>query len=182
MPNINRDQGIYIPTGNPATMNESSLYAPGMLGVSFEWNDRQYQVVKLDSGATSATSTGVVTANDLAFWKDQDSYLVTNDQAQAVGSGVTNAWRNFVAGVFPYAITAGYYCAIVQKGDNVPVNGAAGGGAGQTVIANSGSDADVNFVAVGTASTYQPLGIAREATGDTTSGMVNVDLDITPIP
>jgi hypothetical protein len=123
----------------------------------------------------------VVTANDLAYWKDKDNYIVTNDQAQAIGAGVTNAWRNFVAGVFRNAVTAGYYCAILQSGDNIPVN-ATGGGIGQTAIANSGSDADVAFEAVGTQATYQPLGIAREATGDTTAGMCNVDLEIPAIP
>lgn len=181
MPNANRVQTVYLQTGNPDTENRATMYAPGHLGVSFEYNDRSYQNVRLDSGATADTSAGVVTANDLAFWKDKNTYLVTNDAAQTLGGNTSNAFRNFVAGVFRYAVTAGYYCCILQRGDNIPVN-ATGGGVGQTAIANSGSDADVAFVGVGTASTYTPLGIAREATGATTSGMCNVDLAIPPIP
>jgi hypothetical protein len=182
MPNARNVQTMYFEGGNPDTWNESSLYAPGMLGNSISWRQKEYQIVQLDSGATASTDVGAVVANDLAFWKDPDNYIVTNDAPQALGGQTTNAWRNFVAGVFRYAVTAGNYCAILQKGDNIPVNGAAGGGVGQTVIANSGSDADVTFVAVATASTYRPLGIAREATADTTAGMVNTDLNIPYYP
>ena len=181
MPHANRDQTLYFKRGDPDLMNESSLYAPGMLGNVAEVHDRTYQIVQVDSGATASTSSGVIVANDLGYWKDKDKYLVTNDQAQAIGNGVSNAWRNFVAGVFRTAVTAGYYCAILQRGDDIPVN-ATGGGIGQTAIANSGSDADVAFEAVGTQATYEPLGIAREATGDTTSGMANCDLNIPTIP
>jgi len=162
-------------------MNEETLYAPGELGQVFDTNDKTYQIVKCDSGATASTSAGAVAANDLAFWKDKDKYLVTNDAAQAIGAGTANAYRNQVAGVFRVAATAGYHVAVLQRGDNIPVN-ATGGGIGQTAIANSGSDADAAFVAVGTASTYMPLGIAREATGATTAGMCNVDLNIPSIP
>lgn len=182
MPNARTDQTLYLKRGDPDLVNESTLYAPDMLGNVIDYRDKTYQVVQLDSGATSATSTGAVAANDLAFWKDPNVYLVTNDQTQAVGGQVTNAWRNFVAGVFRTTVTAGNYCCILQRGENIPVNGAAGGGVGQTVIANSGSDADVTFEAVGTQATYQPLGIAREATADTTAGMVNVNLHIPSVP
>ncbi len=182
MPNTPNRQTQYIHAGNPDTDDRSPLYAEGELGMVLQANDRSYQRVQLDSGATSATSTGVVTANDLAFWKAKGpDYIVTNDQAQAIGSGVSNAWRNQVAGVFRAAITAGNFCFVLQRGDLIPVN-ATGGGNGQTAIANSGSDADVAFEAVGTQATYSPLGIAREATGDTTAGMANVDLNIPSIP
>ena len=181
MPNANRVQTVYLQTGDPDTENQETLYAPGHLGVAFEYNDRSYQIVRADSGATASTSVGVIATNDLAFWKSKDLKLVTNDAAQTLGGNVSGAFRNFVAGVFRNAVTAGYYCCILQRGDLIPVN-ATGGGVGQTAIANSGSDADVAFEAVGTQATYQPLGIAREATGATTSGMCNVDLAIPPIP
>ena len=181
MPNANRVQTIYLIGGDPDTENNPDLYAPGHLGIAFEHRGRSYQFVKHDSGATAATSTGVVAANDLAFWKSKTAYIVTNDQAQASGAAVANAWRNQVAGVYRNAVTAGQYCCVLQRGVAIPVN-ATGGGEGQTAIANSGSDADVTFESVGTQATYQPLGIAREATGDTTSGMCNIDLAIPPIP
>lgn len=181
MPNANRVQTVYLIGGDPDALNEATNYAPGHLGVAFEHNDRSYQMVKVDSGATASTGAGVVAANDIAFWKDKDSYLVTNDSAQTPGGNTANAFRNFVAGVFRNAVTAGRYTAILQRGDNIPVN-ATGGGVGQTAIANSGTDADAAFVAVGTAATYQILGTAREATGATTAGMANCDLSIPPIP
>jgi hypothetical protein len=182
MPNTPNRQTQYIHAGDPDSDNRSTLYAPGELGMVLQANDKTYQRVVLDSGATAATGTGVVTANDLAFWKAKGpDYIVTNDQAQAIGAGVTNAWRNQVAGVFRAPITAGNYCYVLQRGDAIPVN-ATGGGMGQTAIANSGSDADVTFEAVGTQATYNPLGIAIEATGDTTAGMCNVDLNIPSIP
>ena len=179
--NANRVQTIYLETGDPDTVNTENLYAPGHLGAAFEKNNKSYQFVKLDSGATAAVSSGVVAANDLAFWKDKSSFLVTNDAAQAIGQPTANAYRNQVAGVFRAAVTAGRYCCILQSGDNIPVR-ATGGGIGQTAIANSGSDADVAFEAVATQATYQPLGIGREATGDTTANMCNVDLEIPAIP
>lgn len=182
MPNTPNRQTQYLHAGNPDTDDRSSLYAPGELGMVLQANDKSYQRVQLDSGATSATSAGVVNANDVAYWKARGpDYIVTNDSAQASGAAVSNAWRNQVAGIFRAAITAGNYCFVLQRGDNIPVN-ATGGGEGQTAIANSGTDADVAFEAVGTQATYNPLGIAREATGDTTAGMANVDLNIPSIP
>lgn len=182
MPNTPNRQTQYIHAGNPDTDNRSILYGPGELGMVMQRNNRSYQRVQCDSGTTSATSAGVVAANDLAFWKAKGpNYIVTNDQAQAVGAGVTNAWRNEVAGIFRAAIGAGNYCFVLQRGNAIPVN-ATGGGEGQMAVANSGSDADASFIAVGTAPGYVPLGIAREATGDTTAGMANCDLNIPSIP
>ena len=178
MPNEQNVQTAYLgPSGDPDSFNEATLYAPGQLGQVSEFDDRSYQLVQADSGATSATASGAVAANDLAFWKDKDSYLVTNDARFAVGGQVANAWRNQVAGVFRAAISAGRYCYILQQGDNIPVN-ATGGGIGQLAVANSGADADASFIAVGTAPGYSALGVAREATGDTTAGMANCDLNI----
>ena len=179
--NANRVQTMYFNSGDPDTFDESTLYAPGHLGGIIEVKDKSYQIVRLDSGATASTSSGIVAANDLAFWKDKNTYLVTNDAAQAIGQPTANAYRNQAAGVFRNAVTAGNYCAVVQRGDAIPVN-ATGGGIGQAAIANSGSDADVAFEAVGTMATYVTLGIARETTAATTAGMCNVDLNIPSIP
>lgn len=166
--------------GTPDTYNESTLPRGGEIGQVLEVDQKSYQLVKHDSGATASTAIGVSAAKQLAFWKDRANYLVTNDSVQTEGGSTSNAYRNFVAGVYRAAITAGNYCLILQRGNNINVKEASsGGGVGQNVIAASTNTASVAFVAVGTATTYQSLGIAREA-GDATD--VGVDLDIPSAP
>ena len=179
MPNELNTQPVYLTTGNPDTMNDAALYAGGQLGERFAWRDREYQIVRADSGATSATATGAVAANQLAFWKDKDKLLVTNNSPQAVGGQVANAYRNQVAGVFRTAVSAGYYCCILQKGDNIAVKNAGSGTIGQVLIANSGTAADTTQIAVGSAFLYQVLGVERASTS---GGNVNADLEIPGIP
>lgn len=178
MPNSRTTQTVYLTTGNPDTLNDASLYREGELGAAFDYVDRSYQIVRCDSGATAGAS-GAVAANQVAFWKDKDAYLVTNDSRMAIGGQVANAFRNEVAGIFRAAITAGNYCCVLQRGDNYPVKSDGNGGIGQTAIANSGVAQDIVPIAVGTAPTYQVLGIMRTTPA---GGNVNVDLQITPIP
>lgn len=180
MPNAITNQTAYFgPASSFDTYNESTLYAPGQLGLRVEKNDLAYQLVKCDSGATAATATGVVAANQLAFWKDPDTYLVTNHTPQALGGQVANAYRNFVAGVFRTAVTGGNYCFILQRGSNVPVKMTSGGGIGQLTMANTGTAADAVAVAVGTALTYLGIGVQR---GASSANVVNIDLNIPTAP
>lgn len=188
MPNSNRQQTIWLPTGNPDTTNitiadwDSVAGQRGQLGMVHENDSNTYQRVKLDSGATSATPTGVVAANQLAFWRYQgDStvqpYTVTNDRRFAMNlTEATGAYANFVAGIFRMAVTAGRYCDILVKGPNIPV--ADGGNtfaAGELIFAELDSAAAVNRVAVGTYPSYLALGRAR---GAASGGNVNCDIDI----
>lgn len=176
----------WLPTGNPDTTNISSADfnsmggQPGGLGIKFEASppDRTYQRVQLDSGATSATPTGAVAANQLAYWKDKSVYLVTNDSRQAMGGAVASGgYVNYVAGIFRLAATAGNYIDILKRGRSIPV--ADGGNtyaAGEQVIAKAAATtaaADRN--AVGTAPVSQVIGVAR---GVAAGGNVNVDVDI----
>lgn len=180
MPNAITNQTVYTgPTGSLDTFNASEPYAGGQLGQRVEVNDLAYQFVKADSGATAATATGAIAAAQLAFWKDPDNYIVTNNSPQAIGGQVANAYRNFVAGVFRNSVTAGNYCFVLQRGSGVNVKCVSGGGVGQTAIANSGTAADVTSEAVGTAPTYMALGIERAASG---SNLINVDLNIPTAP
>jgi hypothetical protein len=172
-------QTVYTVTGDPDTLNTSTLYKLGELGAVHANNDRVYQRVRLDSGATSSTSVGAVAANQLAYWKDKDTYLVTNDSAQAIGTGAS-AFRNQVAGVFRNAATADNYIDVLQRGDNIPI--ADGGNTfaiGESVIAEAGTAAAADRIAVGTAPTYRTVGIAR---GAASGGNVNVDVDIPATP
>jgi hypothetical protein len=188
MPNSSNQQTIWTPQGTPDETNisvadwDSVAGQRGQLGVTHDYNSRMYQRVKLDSGATSATPTGAVAANDIAFWRFQgDSavqpYTVTNDRRFAMNLGVaTAAYANFVAGVFRMAVTAGHYCDILVKGSNIPV--ADGGNtfaAGELVFAELDSAAAVDRVGVGTYPSYLALGRAR---GAAAGGFVNVDIDI----
>jgi hypothetical protein len=180
MPNEVNVQTMYLgPTGNPDTFNESTLYAGGSLGQRVEVNDLSYQLVKADSGATAATATGAIAAAQLAFWKDPDNYVVTNNSPQALGGQVANAYRNFVAGVFRTSVTAGNYCYILQRGSGVNVKMTSGGGVGQLMMANTGTAADAVAVAVATALTYLGIGVQRAASS---GNLVNCDLNVPSAP
>jgi len=179
--NKNRDGTVYIPTGNPDTVNYNPNYAPGELGVYYDYVQRSYQIVQLDSGATSATPFGAVAANQIAFWKDKTNYIVTNDNRFALGGApaANSAYRNFVAGVFRNAGTPGNTMHILQRGNAINVasdgNGAIGDSA---VVLVSASANQVTNVAAGTAPGPVPLGQIR---GAAVSNVITVDLAIPSI-
>ena len=183
MPNTVRTQPIWLPTGNPDTTNISSTDftamggQPGSLGQKFDFNDRVYQRVQLDSGCVAANPTGIPAVNQQLYWKDKDTYLVTNDRRQAIGGSLgTNAYANFVAGVLRLAGTAGNYIDILKKADSVPLlDGGNTFAAGEMVVNELDSVCAADRVAVGTAVTYQRIGIAR---GAASGGLVSVDVDI----
>src|SRR6476469_8672001 len=81
---------VSVPNGNPFTWHGNveglggcGLLEPGELGAVYPASSHQFQLVKMDSGATSATATGIPAAGQLAFWKDRNNYIVTNDVRQA---------------------------------------------------------------------------------------------------
>lgn len=178
--NKNRDGTIYSPTGNPDTANYTPAYAPGEMGVYYDFGQRSYQIVQLDSGATSATPTGAVATNQLAYWKDKANYIVTNDARFALGGqGANSAYRNFVAGVFRTTVTAGNICHIIQRGNNIGVASDGSGAVGDSAIcATSTTLAQVTNVAAGTAAGPQVLGVIR---GPAVSSVIPVDLNIPSI-
>ena len=182
MPNSVRTQPIWLPTGNPDTTNISSADfnalggQPGSLGQKFDYNDRVYQRVQLDSGATVSNPTGIPAVNQLLYWKDKDTYLVTNDRRQSVGGAATAAYANFVAGVLRLAATAGNYIDILKKADSVPLlDGGNTFAVGEMVFAEADSVCAADRIGVGSACTYQRVGIAR---GAASGGLVSVDVDI----
>jgi hypothetical protein len=181
----------YLQNGNPDTLNYvlpaqlagggyppgDGPYAPGDLGEPFGWNDKQYSVVVCDSGATSATPTGIVAANQLAFWKDKSNKIVTNDRRFAVVYGA-NASSNFVAGIFRAAIGAGNMCCVLTDGFNIPVkSGANAIVAGGEVNADPTESNGPQIIgnALGTGSGYMLLGFARAVNS---GGNTNCDLSI----
>jgi hypothetical protein len=180
MPNANRIQSLYVSTGNPDTVNDSTLLRPGELGAAYDVTDRAYQLVQCDSGATAATPAGVVAANELAYWKDRSNYLVTNDSRFGLLSGIANSQRNNVAGIFRNAVTAGNYCFVLQRGRNISVKEVGSATAGMTLCASTSTTAaDALGTAIGTSSPTQQIGIVVTATSGTTCV---ADVDIPNIP
>ena len=187
---------IWLPTGNPDTTNIApGDWGPttttvgmggqsGSLGIRFEASppDRAYQRVQLDSGATASTSVGVVAANQLAYWKDKSQYIVTNDIAQAnaanlPGTAMANSgFRNFVAGIFRSAVTAGRYIDILQRGRSISVKTTGTVNPGDTVVSDTSTSAAQGVaVTAGTAPTCKVVGIAS---GLTVANVTPTDVDI----
>lgn len=173
--NKNRVGTIYLPTGNPETVNYTPNYAPGELGTDYSYGQRHYQIVQLDSGVTSATPTGIAAINQLAFWKDRANYIVTNDRRLAEGGAATGSYANKVAGRIGNAATGGNIIHITQRGIANLLDGGNTFAVGEAVIAEADSAAAADRIAVGTAVTFQRLGFAR---GGASGGVVSVDLDI----
>lgn len=184
MPAGRLDQTFYVgPYGSVDAFNTATLYKPGELGGQMQLrNAKGYQLVLLDSGATSATGAGVPLNGHTAYWKNRATYTVTNDKAQAETTASDS--RNSAAGVFlgtggPSAVagaagpTAGNYCFIQQRGTHVGIltNGsaAAAGDVLVGVAAGTSATAAVVKVTAGTAPTNVPFGIATAATGAVTA-------------
>lgn len=192
MPNVNRITSPFIASGNPdtdyqtgafpgsATPGDNIPYAGGDLGNAYDYNDKAYQKVYLDSGATSATPSGVVAASQLAYWKDRANYIVTNDSRFALFGGTANSFRNNVAGLFRAAVPAGSFCWVLQRGRNVNVKEAGSATQGMQLVASTSTTAaDSLGVAINTAAPCTPLGVVITATVATTCV---ADFDMPNIP
>jgi hypothetical protein len=134
--------------------------------------------VKLDSGATASSLSGVVAANQLAYWKDKSQYLVTNDSAQALGGAgiANNAFRNFIAGIFRSAVTAGNYCDVLQAGQNISVKTTGSPAVGDNLVGDtSATAAQAATVAAGTQITVMSIGKVR---GINVANVTPCDVDI----
>lgn len=189
MPNSFRVVGPYIPSKNGSpdelaqplsaagTPGDYTDYAPGEKGSAFQYQDKTYQLVVCDSGATSATPTGVVTANQLAFWKDYGKRLVTNDMRMCVSPTDPSSC---VAGVFRKTLSAahgagGTLMAVLLRGKGVRV------AAGTTAIGPMVADTTAGQARVVTVTGTRPvLGFARVA--DSGGSVANADIDIPSLP
>lgn len=164
-------------SGSANSINVPTLYAPGELGQA--WNDqntgRSHALVQLDSGATSATPTGAVAANQLAFWKDKQAKIVTNDKRFAGDAGVTNGAVNNIAGIFTVAATAGYYTAICIAGLSVPVAGDNSGSVGFQAVADT-TASTARVVSLATATTAPTAQVVGRISGTPTGGVTPVDV------
>ena len=166
MPNNRLQQGMWFSTGDPETVDDASLYAPGLLGSRVtitqpgprggtpgpeENRPKSYQYVRTDSTMTVAPFKGAV-----AFWADEAQYLVTTSAAN----------RGRVAGVFQNAVGLGNYGYVQQKGPAtvkfVDSPTATPSAAGLFVIP-SATAGKADALAAGTAATYPALGVTAGA-------------------
>lgn len=196
MPSGRIDQTMYIgPYTSIEAMNTTTLYKPGELGSQIQLGGKGYQLIQLDSGATSATTAGTPIAGHLAFWKSRSSYIVTNDKAQAETPGQA-AGASAVAGVFcsisqgaagTATITAGNYGVIQQRGTHVGVlSGSNTAAKGDVLTSDTASGtAQAQKYTPGTAPAATPVAVATAATGAVTSTYTPARLggaDIVDVP
>ena len=187
MPANRVNQTLYLGQyGDIENFLQSDLYKGGELGSRvIDTEGKEYQVVKLDSGATASAGPGLVVAGDLAFIKAKASYLVTNDlaQAQAAESASHNAKRNMVCGVFVRDVSAaqlgsaGTHVLIQTRGRRATVKSDGGGDfvAGDKCIAANAATAVIDRVAAGTAPPNTNVGtVAAAESGGFTA--VNLEL------
>lgn len=182
MPSGRVNQTLYIgASSNIEALNATTLYKPGELGSHIELSGKGYQLVQLDSGATSSTSAGTPVAGHLAYWKSRTAYLVTNDKAQCENPGTTASGAS-VAGVFvpttsggaagSTAATAGNYCVIQNRGTHIGIyTPGVTAAAGDQLFANTAvSTAGVQKITPGTTYTGGPVvAVATGATGAVTA-------------
>lgn len=176
-------QTIYIGTAKTIeSMNDVDLGRPGELGahVISPSDAKEYQIIKLDSGAVAAAGAGVVAAGQLAFWKNRASYLVTNDKVQAIGGPSLSTSRDAVAGVFTTALTAGRHGAIQLKGRrSVKTDGGGDFVLGDKIVPSINAAADGDRNASGTA---PPVTMVGRVAAVEASGFTACDLDLPYTP
>lgn len=163
MSNYTGNRAVFVQTGDPTSVNETTPYAPGQLGkevtvtnTSASTNPGQgakvFKYVLVDSAAPVAPYIGAV-----AWWSDRDNFVVT--------TSATN--RGKVAGVFCSAFPQlGKYGfiqiggpAIVKFIDNVT---AAPTTAGLFVVP-SATNSKADCLGSGTAALFPQLGTSNSA-------------------
>lgn len=203
MPYNVRNQTSFVSTGDPETVNDAKMYAPGMLGcritvkeagpqgtpvaggVSETNRFKTFQYVQSDSSMSVAPFKGAV-----AWWSSKEKYLVTTT--------VTTLGRGRIAGVFENddsgkwtgkvnAITPGNFCWIQTQGPGlvkfIDAPTAAPTAAGLLVIP-SATAGKADCLAAASAATYPALGVSASTfaaiDGSDTVALVDLDCPMTP--
>ncbi len=187
MPNANRGTSLFLGAApNPDSVSVAlskvpvaggfQPYAPGDLGVTFEYQDKAYTVAILDSSATSSNPVGAPAVNNLLFWKDKANRLVTNDFRSCItptvpGASVAGILRNTPA--VPLGTGGNLICMLV-RGYAIPVT------SGTSAIGPVMVDTTASTARVVTAvSTAQQVGQAIAVNG---GGNVTMNVDIPILP
>jgi len=189
MPQNQRQQAMWVSSGDPETVNDTpaKLFAPGQVGryltikrpgpagtaagSAEDYRDVTYRYVWTDSGMAVAPYKGAV-----AWWADKSRFQVT--------TLATN--RNARAGVFQGPVTPGNFCYIATGGPatvkfvDAPVS--VPNVAGRQVIP-SATNSKADCLAVGTALTHVPLGqVALTPSYNAFESTAVVELDIPDVP
>lgn len=178
-------QPVYVPSGDPETMNEPTLLYPGQLGIRFNYLNpprvanpgetntgedglpKAYKLVKTDSTMSVTPYDGAV-----AWFSDQANNVVTTSPT-ALG-------RGRVAGVFKGAVTPGYFTCVQIKGKGgvkfIDSPTAAPTAAGLLVIP-SATAGKADCLAAGSAATYPLIGrSAGTVQGGSSVAIVDIDV------
>lgn len=173
-------QPVFIPGGDPESMNEPSLIYGGQLGIRFSYTipprsapnnttgvgtAKSYKLVKTDSTMAVAPFNGAV-----AWFSDQANQVVT--------TVATNRGR--VAGVFRNAVTPGNFTCVQVKGlgnvtfidavvvGNVNVQG--------NFVIPSATAGKADVLASGSASTFPQIGRTAGVLGAGATALVDIDV------
>lgn len=181
MPNDTHSQIQWVQTGDPNTVDDTTLRYPGQLGAEMvvkepgpagspsgaSYREKRYKYVSTDSTMSVSPFSGAV-----AWWAEATGYKTTTSP--------TTLGRGRVAGVYVNAITKGNYGYIqvggpcVVKFVDAPV--AAPTVAGLIVIP-SATAAKADCLAAGTAASYPALGRSA-GTYDAANTQCIVELDV----
>lgn len=146
---------------------------------------KSYQVVQVDSGATSATPVGALAQGQTLYWKDKANYIVTNDSrfsiygsqlGVAVGTVSNKAacgnYRNPSSGIF--AALPGEVIFMQTRGRAVNVQVSTSPAIGDDANTGILNDAKLLNVAAGATASVNPVvGIFASAA---VAGLATVDL------
>jgi hypothetical protein len=187
-PNSWFSQPVFIPGGNPESMNEPETnIKPGQLGIKFAYNiaprsapgtdsegvggaagnPKAYKMVRTDSSMSVAPYDAAV-----AWWSNQATYVTTTSPT-ALG-------RGRIAGIYRCAVTPGNITCIQTNGKGlvkfVDAPTAAPSAAGLFVIP-SATASKADCLAAGSAPTYPPLGrSAGILQGGTATAIVDLEV------
>lgn len=181
MPADSMNQGQFISTGDPSTVDEATPFAPGQLGMVI-WikgnttvfdpglSPRAYQAIKLKAGATAAKGAFVI-------WDDFDAYVVTTVGTET--SANRNKGAGFLQGTKPTAGNFGW----VQVGGQGAVLIEAGvtPAVGQQIIQGATTAGRAEIVALGTAPTSGPYGVVLSLKNAGSIGTDVVEALICPV-
>jgi hypothetical protein len=140
-------QGLWIGAGF-GSMNDSSLFMPGQLGMVVIKNDKAYQLVKFHA-STSTIANGTPVA-----WDDYDDFVVTAE--------TDDNERNAPAGVALGSQTAAYYGWIQVDGVHTAIKEANLFAVDDVAVIGT-TDGTALPVAAGTAPTHIPLAVCTTA-------------------
>jgi hypothetical protein len=117
----NREEGLWIQTGNPFTTSEASpVFAPGQVGKVSPFRNANAEngvattpaPIDIQYVKRYATDTLTVAAGSPAFWQDTDNFVVTAHFANAVGATTAP----LLAGVFGGSSLAAGSFGYIQVG------------------------------------------------------------------